>query len=68
MYAIKEKSTGRWVYTTNFTSYEQTYQICSDDKALLFGTKPEAEFQFKKRKCSASKYEIVEVELKEKVK
>jgi len=61
MYAIRHKKTNKWLYGTDYR--EQPYkQRTSYDMALTFEDKDEAEWEFKKRRCSKD-FEIVKVRL-----
>lgn len=63
MYAIRNKRVWptRWVYGTDFTRSPHT-QRTSEDKALIFETREEAELEYKRRMCGKT-YEIIAVRL-----
>lgn len=61
MYAIRNKRTGRWLYGTNYLSF-QLRQRTSHDKALIFEDRESSELEFKVRSCGKD-YEVVPVRL-----
>lgn len=61
MYAIRNKMTGQWLYGTDFREYPYRQRI-SNRQAMLFESKEDAEYQFKRRDCNKD-YEVVEVKL-----
>ncbi len=61
MYAIRNKRTWEWVYGTDFRRSPHT-QRTSEDKALIFETREDAEIEYKHRMCGKT-YEIIAVRL-----
>lgn len=65
MFAIRNKKDKRWVYGTDRRS-EPNKQRLSNEKAMLFQDKEDAEWQMKVRRMDPYRYEVVEVLLVEK--
>jgi hypothetical protein len=61
MYAIINKTTGEWVFGTDY-NYSPPKQRLSREQAVLFADEEQAFFSFKKRRCNEM-YEVVEVDL-----
>mgnify|MGYP001233688935 FL=1 len=62
MYAIRNKRTKKWLYGTDFREYPYKQRI-SNEQAMLFESKEDAEYQFRRRDCKEGQYEIVKVKL-----
>lgn len=62
MYAIRNKTTNQWLFGTDYREYPYK-QRTSNEKAMLFEDREEAEYQFKNRGCNKEKYEMVKVRL-----
>lgn len=65
MFAIRNKKDKRWVYGTDKRS-EPHKQRLSNEQAMLFQDKEDAEWQMKVRRMDPYRYEVVEVLLVEK--
>lgn len=62
MYAIRNKINNKWLYGTDFREYPYKQRI-SNEQAMLFESKEDAEYQFRRRDCKEDEYEIVKVKL-----
>lgn len=63
MYVIRNKKTQKFVYGTDYR-YSPPHQRTSSDSALTFGNLFSAEFEFRQRRMSHSRYEICKAEIK----
>ena len=61
MFAIINTRTNKWMYGTDFR-FTPARQRTSTDKAMLFSTMEEAQYEFSRRKCGKA-YKIVAVTL-----
>lgn len=62
MYAIRHKYSKRWVYETDFLTDPPT-QRTDFFKARIFSSREEAEWEFRRRMCKPSHFEVVKVKL-----
>lgn len=61
MYAIINKRTGKYLFGTDFR-FSPPHQRTSDERALTFENKEEAEIECRRRKCSAQ-YKIIKIKI-----
>ena len=62
MYAIRHKYSKKWLYFTDF-HYDPPRQNTSFFQAQLFSSREDAEFEFKRRFCNPTFFEVVKVRL-----